>query len=176
MKKILLILFVFISTHAFSQFGVKGGISYFGTTNSLATPDFSVGLSGGIFVKMGAFKPELNYFQHTLKTGEVTFTDNYLNISGNFDFDLGSIGMLAGVGWDYWLSSSVRGGGVNITADSGSSDLLMNLNVGVYYPVSDALIIDVRFQKPIGINVFEDVRFDYGIYTTMLTVGYMFGY
>jgi len=176
MKKILLILFVFISTHAFSQFGVKGGISYLGTTNSMITTDFSIGLAGGIFVKMGTFKPELNYYQHTLKTGEVTITDNYLNISGNFDFDLGSIGMLAGVGWDYWLSSSVKADGFNITTDSGSTDLIMNLNLGVYYPISDALIIDVRLQKPIGLNLFEDVRFDYDFYTTMLTVGYMFGY
>ena len=174
MKKTLLILFVFISASAFSQFGIKGGVSYVGSTN-YTNPDFNLGLSAGIFTKMGSFRPELNYYQHSLKSAGYTYTDNYLNLSSNFEFDLGAVGLLAGVGWDYWLSSTVKYDGNSLTASSSSDDIVWNLNVGISVPMGDALILDLRYQKLIASGLLENLRFDYGVYSTMLTVGYMFG-
>ena len=48
------------------------------------------------------------------------------------------------------------------------------LDFGVYFPLSDALVLDLRYQKPIAHGMFEDISLDYTGYSTMLTVGYMF--
>jgi len=179
MKKILLLLFVFISTQVFSQFGVKGGVTYTGL-NNITNSELSIGLSAGVFVNLESFKPELNFYQQTYASTYATYNTNYLNLSANYELLItDALGLIGGLGWDYWLSSSMKINGTTTTINSGNSgidNLMWNLNFGVAYYISDAIIMDLRYTKPVANGLLENFRLDSGIYGTVLTVGYLFGY
>ena len=53
---------------------------------------------------------------------------------------------------------------------------MWNLNFGVAYYISDAIVMDLRYSKPVANGLLENFRLDSGIYGTVLTVGYLFGY
>ena len=178
MKKILL-LFIFISTQVFSQFGVKGGVNYTGGVNTISGSELSVGFTAGIFANLESFRPELNFYQQTYASPNIVYNTNYLNLSANYEFLItDALGFIGGLGWDYWLSSSMKVGGTTITLDNsgGIDNLMWNLNFGVAYYISDAIVMDLRYSKPVANGLLENFRLDSGIYGTGLTVGYLLGY
>ena len=177
-KSILLVLFL-CSMNGFSQFGIKGGLTYTGL-NNLTNPTISIGASAGVFANLESFRPELNFYQQTYATTISTYTTNYLNLSANYEFSItDALGFVGGLGCDYWLSSSIKVNGTATTIssmNSGVDNLIWNLNLGLAYYLSDAIIIDLRYTKPVANGLLENFRLDSGIYGTVLTVGYLFGY
>ena len=65
---------------------------------------------------------------------------------------------------------------VHKNKESGIDNLMWNLNFGVAYYISDAIIMDLRYTKPVANGLLENFRLDSGIYGTVLTVWYLFGY
>ena len=108
MKKSILLVFCLCSINAFSQFGIKGGVTYTGL-NNLTNPAISVGASVGVFANLESFRPELNFYQQTYATTISSYTTNYLNLSANYEFLMtDALSFVGGLGWDYWLHHLLR--------------------------------------------------------------------
>ncbi len=179
MKKSILLVFCLCSMNAFSQFGIKGGVTYTGL-NNLTNPAISVGASAGVFANLESFRPELNFYQQTYATTISSYTTNYLNLSANYEFLMtDALSFVGGLGWDYWLSSSIKVNGTTTTIssmNSGLDNLMWNVNLGLAYYVSDAIMVDLRYAKPVANGLLKNLRLNSGIYGAVLTVGYLFGY
>ncbi len=178
MKKITLITFCIFSINLFSQVGIKGGVTYSGLSN-LTDPSISIGTSFGVFTYLESFRPEINFYQQTYATTLSSSTTNYLNLSANYAVNItDAISFVGGLGWDYWISSSIKINGTTTKISSSGNaldNLMWNLNLGFAYNISDVLIMDIRYTKPFANGLLEDVEFNSSIYGTLLTVGYIFG-
>ena len=60
--------------------------------------------------------------------------------------------------------------------NSGLDNLMWNVNLGLAYYVSDAIMVDLRYAKPVANGLLKNLRLNSGIYGAVLTVGYLFGY
>ena len=139
-------------------------------------------------------RPGLNFYQGGAKItadgydGYNQVLANFINLSTNFEYLIGeSVGILAGVGYDYALSQKItseyQGDKETETINYADQEYLefsdltnLNLNVGVSINL-EALMIDLRYQRNIGGEYWTGGEpEDYNISTYMLTIGYMFGY